>query len=259
MNNRAISQVFIDEHLIDAALTSLKISSGISGHVELNADNSDGRVVLHVAGTRLTYRGEIKRTVDRIAMLEDVKVRSCPDQKTLLITTLLTNAMAERCQELGIEFIDTAGNVFITDGAGILINIRGRKTIEEANARSEKTITPAALRMMFAFLAQPSMLNEPYREISTAAQVSTGAIGAALQTMETRGFIGTTAGGRRIINSPEQMLSEWATGYASRLRPKLKKFRFAAPESGLVLEQWHPEMRVSAWGAKWRRKRSRAI
>ena len=250
MNNRMVQRPVFDQQLIVQALVSLQGSTGITGEQLPDGECSDGRVLLHLAGTRLEYRCEIKRTVDRMAQLDDIKVRSQPDQKTLLITTLMTSAMAGRCQELGIEFIDTAGNAFLKNGTGILIHIAGRNIGKQAIARLDKAITPAALRMMFAFLAEPSMLNQAYREISMSVQVSTGAIGPALQTLEARGFIGTTASGRRIINSPGQMLSEWATGYASRLRPKLTKFKFSAPDAAAIREQWCPELRTSAWGGE---------
>ena len=76
--------------------------------------------------------------------------------------------MASRCRELDIQFIDTAGNAYVTDGQGILINVTGRK-LEKGSlfAEREMTITPAAIRMMCAFLASPSLLTAPYRGIST--------------------------------------------------------------------------------------------
>jgi hypothetical protein len=111
------------------------------------------------------------------------------------------------------------------------------------------TITPAAVRMMFAFLAIPSMLNAPYRDISVSVQVSTGAIGKIFEVLEARGFIGVAPDGRRIITSPELMLGEWATGYLSRLRPKLKKFRFTISNPNDFLG-WNPGLRVSAWGGE---------
>ncbi len=202
MNSSVAIPTVLDEQLIDLALASLQRSTGIVGVLDRSTGHQDGQVTLNVAGTSLAYRGEIKRYVDRMAILDDIKVRSAPGQPTLLITALITSTMAERCRALGIEFIDTAGNAYLSNGAGILIHISGRKNAKDASVSADKNITPAALRMMFAFLAQPSMLNQAYREISASVQVSTGAIGAALQTLEARGFIGTTASGRRIINSP---------------------------------------------------------
>jgi hypothetical protein len=152
---------------------------------------------------------------------------------------------------LVFQFIDTAGNAYITDGEGILINVAGRRKEKESLiAAREMTITPAALRMIFAFLADPSMLNAPYRDISTSVQVSTGAIGKVFETLKARRFIGNAPGDKRVITSPEHLLSQWATGYMSRLRPKLKKLRFTAPDLDYFRNRWSPEFRVSAWSGE---------
>lgn len=240
-------------HLIADALDGLQESTGITGQL-VRVDSVDSAkiiVSLAVAGKTLEYVGAVKPIIDRFLTLDDLKARSVVHQSTLLVCGPLTSAMATRCRELEIQFIDTAGNAYITDREGVLINVTGRKTEKESLvAAREMTITPAALRMMFAFLADPSMLNAPYRDISMSVRVSTGAIGKVFETLEARGFIGTAPGGNRVINSIELLLSEWATGYMSRLRPKLKKFRFAAPNPSDLLTQWAPELRVSAWGGE---------
>lgn len=238
-----------EAQIIGEALNGLRRSTGIIGELLQAKAGSADEVSLRVADTRLQYVCAIKRNVDRLTLLDDIKARAPLDRNTLLVCTPLTTTMAARCNELGIQFIDTAGNAYLTNGAGILINVTGRKE-HESSLRPDKTITPAALKMMFAFLAQPSMLNAPYRDISAAVHVATGAIGKALAAMEHRGFIGTTPRGRRIIHSPELMLSEWATGYTGRIKPKLKTFRFSAVSPTDFIAAWTPEMRRSAWGGE---------
>jgi len=228
LNDNQIYAVSSSEvQLITEALDGLRESTGITGRLLDEVGRADAKLSLQVAGKSLQYVCEVKQNIDRFLALDDLKARSIANQSTLLVCNPLTNAMAARCHELDIQFIDTAGNAYLTDRAGVLINVTGRRMEKESLiAAREMTITPAALRMMFAFLAKPSMLNAPYRDISMSVQVSTGAIGKIFETLEARGFIGTAPGGNRIINSAELMLSEWATGYMSRLRPKLKKFRF---------------------------------
>jgi hypothetical protein len=237
--------------LITKALDGLRESTGITGRLLGEVGRADAKVSLQVAAKSLQYVCEVKQNIDRFLTLDDLKARSMANQSTLLVCNQLTNAMAVRCHELDIQFIDTAGNAYITDRAGILINVAGRKRGKESLiAAREMTITPAALRMMFAFLAEPSMLNALYRDISKSVRVSTGVIGKVFDTLEARGFIGTAPDGNRIINSPELMLSEWATGYMSRLRPKLKKFRFAMSNPSDLRSDWNPGFGISAWGGE---------
>lgn len=245
-------------YLITDALEGLRQSTGIAGEilpagiVSANGARSDGRVVLHVAGKSLQYNCEVKHMVDRFVTLNAVKARSIlAADTTILISPPLTSAMAARCQELDIQFIDTAGNAFITDRQGVLISVMGRKLEKELlRASRGSTITPAALRMIFAFLVEPAMLNAPYRDIASTVRVSTGAIGKVFETLEARGFIGTTSAGGRLIRSPELLLKEWASGYLNRLEPKLRTFRFSGPTPTELRKSWSPEFRVSAWGGE---------
>ena len=237
--------------LVEEALEGLRASTGIAGKLLRHSDRADARISIDIAGKSLQYDCEIKQQIDRFSTLEDLKARSAVDQTTILVSRQLTSALATRCQELDIQFIDTAGNAYLTDREGVLIMVTGRKSATASlDARRDSTITPAVLRMIFGFLADPSMLNMPYREISLAVQVSTGAIANAFATLEARGFIGTRPDGTRLIRSPDLLLSEWATGYMQRIRPRLQKYRFTAPDPHELGRKWNPQFRMSAWGGE---------
>jgi hypothetical protein len=184
-------------------------------------------------------------------MLRDLKARGLATTDRLLVSSPLSHELAATCRELGIQFIDAAGNAYINDGKGLYIYISGRRAHDESwNALEGSTVTPTALRMMFAFLADPSMLNAAYRDISVAARVATGAIGKVFDTLEARGFIAKAPNGKRIIAAPELLLSEWATGYLSRLKPKLKTYRFRGPSPHDFREKWNPGIRVAVWSGE---------
>jgi hypothetical protein len=216
-------------------------------HAERDADAA---VLLAINGRKLRYECAVKKKVDRYALPLDLLNRLGNAQHTLLVSSPLSQEMANRCRELGLQFIDTAGNAYINDGAGVYVYVTGRRGGDLHQAPVNNTMTPALLRMMFAFLAEPAMLNAPYRDISIRAQVSTGAIGKALDTLESRGLVGTTAGGKRMIRTPELFLNEWASGYAGRLKPKLRKYRFATDDLDKFLNRWNPGLRLSAWGGE---------
>ena len=234
--------------LILVALHELKKSTDIDGIVGPSQEG-DATVTLNFAGTRLNYDCEVRPTIDRFHTLTDLKARSSANDNTLLISRALSYEMALRCRELGIQFIDAAGNAYITNQKGLLIHVAGRKINAGNLIAPEATITPAALRVMFAILSDPATLNSAYRDLSLSANISVGAIGKIWDTLENRGFIGTTSDGRRMIKAAEPLLSEWATGYLSRLRPKLRKLRFSTDNPSDILA-WNPEPAISAWGGE---------
>ena len=248
MNNSFISNGKVD--LIAAALSALRESTGIQSEILDDADgDADAAVLLTIGGRKLRYDCEIKNKVDRYALPLDLLNRLGNAQQTLLVSSTLSPDMANHCRGIGLQFIDTAGNAYINDGAGIYVQVTGRRGDIDHQLPVNNTMTPAALRMMFASLAEPALLNAPYRDISSRARISTGAISKAFEPLEARGLIGLAPNGKRMIRTPELFLNEWASGYSGRLKPKLRKYRFAIDNLDRLLT-WNPGFRLSAWGGE---------
>jgi len=235
--------------MVASALDALHDSTGIQGEI-LDKGNVDAAVLLMINGRKLRYNCEVKKKVDRYVLPFDLLNRLGNVQHTLLVSSPLSPDMAKRCRDIGLQFIDTAGNAYINDEAGVYVHVSGRRVNAAVQPQVKNTMTPMALRMMFASLAEPELLNTSYREISIRAHISTGAIGKALETLESRRLIGTAPGGKRMIRTPELFLNEWASGYAGRLRPKLRKYRFATDNLDKFRDQWNPKFRISALGGE---------
>jgi len=244
MNKLSVLSPTLEEaDLIGRAIAELEETLDLHGRIlPKKAHQWDADVLLEVAGQELRYVCEVKHKIDRRSALLDLKTRGLAKPEGLLVTSYLSHELASACRELGLQFLDTAGNAYLDNGAGVYVYISGRRPHDlSRNTLEQATITPAALRMMFGFLADPSMLNAPYREIAPAVMVSTGAISKVFDTLETRGFIATLPGGKRVIAAPELLLGEWATGYLSRLKPKLKSYRFSGPPPAEFSRRWFPE------------------
>lgn len=235
---------------IASALEALHDSTRIQGEVlDMPNDDTVAAVLLTINGRKLRYDCKIKKKVDRYALPLNLLNRLGNAQRALLVSSPLSPDMATRCRDIGLQFIDTAGNAYINDGAGIYIYVTGRRGDAEIQFPANNTMTPGALRMMFAALAEPTLLNAPYRDISMHARIAIGAISKAFDTLESRELIGSTADGKRMIRTPELFLNEWASGYAGRLKPKLRKYRFAIDNLDEFLN-WSPGFRLSAWGGE---------
>jgi hypothetical protein len=238
-----------EAELVALALDALRDATGIQGEILDHPDaGADATVLLTVNGRKLRYDCEIKKTVDRYALPLSLLNKLGNARDTLLVSSPLSPDMADRCRDIGLQFIDTAGNAYINDGAGIYVHVAGRRGNAGRQLPADNTMTPAALKMMFAALAEPALLNAPYRDISIRARISTGAITKAFDTLAARELVGT-AGGKRMIRTPELFLNEWASGYAGRIKPKLRKYRFTTDNVDRFLN-WVPELGMSAYGGE---------
>jgi hypothetical protein len=190
---------------------------------------------------------EAKGIVDRRDQLLTFKTLH---NGTVLITRSMSSAMAEQCRELNIQFIDHAGNCFLRQ-SGLYVFIVGVKDTTKAEQVATRGLTPAALRVVFAILAQPSILNSNVRRIAEVSLVSHGAAGAALIVLEEIGFFTTAGTGRRVLTTPERWLDAWTEGYLGRIRPKLERHRMSSPVSlPATIQRVSPQIREVALGGE---------
>lgn len=183
------------------------------------------------AGYHWSYRFLLKRDIDRYSKLFVLRTREQRDD-WLLICNPLSPDLSMYCREHGIQFIDQAGNCYLRRD-GLIVFVCGLKA-DMQSTTPDKGITPAALKLMLAALSSPAVLNRSYRSIAPAAMISTGAVGAALDSLVSLGLVDEAPGRTRFIGSPEKLLDTWTTGYVGLLRPRLSRQRFS---SSLPLEQ----------------------
>lgn len=242
--------------LLDRALGALAARTGlavaVTGQPPVVAGQyrPDATVELQWEGRSYRYVVEAKATIDRAVALANARrqLHAYADEG-LLVTEYLTPELARRCRdELQLQFIDAAGNAFLRR-PGLYVFVTGEKHPDPpARVAARGAGTVNALRVVFALLCRPALLDAPYREIAAAAGVALGTVGGVLGDLERRGHLVGDKGQRRLV-ARERLLDEWATTYPLRLRPRLRpqRFRVENPEAwqGLVL----PDGRA-AWGGE---------
>jgi len=226
--------------LLDNALGALTRTTGLNAVVVTSEPKPpkgarpDAAIEIDEGGRRFRFFVEIK-VIDRAVALAAAKHQLEPyGRKGVLVAPYLTAELAQHCRDkLGLQFIDTAGNVYLRV-PGLYVFVRGgRPHPLTPTALSTRGGTATALRVVFVLLCRPELLNAPYREIVAAAGVALGAVGWVFFDLQGRGYI---AAGRRKRNrrflEPARLLDEWVTNFPIKLRPKLNPRRFRAPDLG---------------------------
>jgi hypothetical protein len=244
-----------DSDLLQCAFDALRRTTGLEGRLvaiqdpKQDGQRADAVVEIVAEGKRHRYVIALKR-VDRFATLGMVKHQlERYDQPGLLIAPYITPDVAERCRELHIPFIDTAGNAYLHE-PGLLVFVKGQRTriadISGADTMA-RAGTTTALRVIFVLLCRQELLNAPYREMVRAAGVALGTVGWVFYDLQGRGYTtgGLRKGGRRLLE-PQRLFEEWVTNYPMRLRPKLNPKRFRA-----MTPDWWQHADVTTYGAQW--------
>ena len=208
----------------------------------------DAAIQIEANGRRFRFLAEIK-TVDRAVALGGAKHQlEAYGQPGILVAPYLTPELADQCRRrLDLNFIDTAGNAYVR-APGLFVFVRGERApahrVTAVGVRGRGTVT--ALRVLFALLCKPELVNAPYRDIVAAAGVALGAVGWVFFDLQQRGYItgGLRNRNRRLLERM-RLLDEWVTNFPIKLRPKLNPRRFHAPDPG-----WWQQARLER-GARW--------
>lgn len=243
-----------EEQTLAKALEALRNTTGIDAEITAREQRpgygtyEEAKVILKPEGQpHQFYIAEIKR-VDRFAILADIKYRlGKHTNEMLLVAPRITEEMADKCKELDLQFIDTTGNAYL-NRPGLFVFIKGQRpneTFKLDRPEGKRAVTPTNLRVVFALLCKPELLNATYRDIKDAAEVALGTIGWVFFDLDERGY---TVGdkNKRVLLERQKLIQEWVTNYPIKLRPKLnvKKFRAIDPD-------WWHKLDVRQYDAQW--------
>lgn len=217
--------------LLHAAGQALQRTTGIDARIHpapIGRDHgADAIVDLLFERRKHRFHAEIK-TVDRFATPALIQARGKKwPEPPLLVAPFITREVAERCRQLQLPFIDTAGNAFL-EGPGLFVYVVGQPRPAEPREGNFRALNPAGLQIAFALACRPALLQTTYREIAARAGVALGTVGPVLKDLEARGYVRFRKGLDRKLVDPQRMIEEWVTHYPVTLRPKLNPRRFQA-------------------------------
>ena len=137
---------------------------------------------------------------------------------TLVFTTFVATKTAEAFRPAGVQYLDTAGNAWITFGE-VLLDVRGRPRPERTTTGSRATgnlFSTGRAQVVLALLAWPHLWNAPQRDVAHAAGVSLGQAHNTLTLLAQAGY-------GRDVARPErtELLDLWAAAFPTGLAQKL--------------------------------------
>lgn len=220
-----------EQRILNEAEHALERTTGLAVKIHPAPVGKDRGIdaVLELIRDRRKHRFLVKvKAVDRFETPALIKAKGEAHGKpTLLVAPYITREVAERCRQLHLPFVDTAGNAFL-EVPGLLVYVVGNTKPAKLHHNRFRALNPAGLQIAFALGCRPTLVQTTYREIAARAGVALGTVGPVMKDLENRGYLQfKKKADRRFIN-PERMIEEWITHYPVTLRPKLNPRRFKA-------------------------------
>lgn len=239
----ALAPLGLRSHVVEAqGLTDKDRADAI---IEIGRDNGhDDSSATH---GMVRYAVEVKRQITSANVGPVVHELLGRHDKPLLATSYVSPAIAVDLRKLGIQFIDTAGNAWLSN-RDFVIWAKGERprarhlaqTSERpaggwASDDSGRAFQPRGLQVVFTLLCDPARINKSFRELALMSDVAHGTVQLVIADLEHAGFVRTlgnnprsSRGTRRMFNLGE-LLRKWTDAYARTLRPRTFMVRYYAP------------------------------
>jgi hypothetical protein len=205
--------------LTDYGVTAELIGTG----AKAAATHVDAILNFELGGKRQKMLVEVKRWLTPATIGQVVAHLRELGDNTLLVTDYVTPQVAEKLKALDIAFVDTAGNAYLRRPP-TLIWVTGRKlATTPARLKAGRAFQPMGLKLLFALLCRPDMVNVGVREIAKFAGVAHGTVGGVLADLRNLGFVVETGNQRtrvRKLRNRHKLLMQWAEAYARTLYPQ---------------------------------------
>jgi len=217
-----------EKKLIQAILEKVRISLALAGKTanvkfsSINAQNCDGAISFG----NVKKNVELKKALAKPQLLS--VIRQCKDHNCMLFTEYLTEAAAKELAGCGIEFADSAGNLFLKlpEHTFFIMNCKRANDISRER-NSGRMFAPSGLKLIYILLTAPEMLQANYRVLQEKSGVSLGSVGYIMADLKQYGFLLELDGKLRFADKAK-LIERWCLAYSEKLRGKLRIQRYSA-------------------------------
>lgn len=203
---------------------------------------------------------EIKRNLQpaNLGALIDQINRLPGPQPGLLVADYINPRMAERLEEAGVQFLDTAGNAYINRHP-VYVLITGKKQTRIIDSpdlsQTNRAFEPKGLLVTFAFLEDPSLAAKPYRDIALVSGVAVGTVGWVINALKAGQYLQVDAKTRkRRITNYDRLLDRWVSAWPEKLKHKYLLGQFTPKDP-----HWWEHTRIQNYGGYWGGETAAAI
>ncbi|MBI3777292.1 MAG: hypothetical protein HY273_17430 [Gammaproteobacteria bacterium] len=218
------------------ATTIVKVRAELPG--------GEADAVIELAGGKQLIAA-VKRTLTPANLGQAVAQLKRFRKPGILVTEHVTPPMAERLKELDVAFIDTVGNAYVRLPNFFVYVTGGKPRAPAEREKRVRALRPTGLKVIFALLCRPDLINAPYRDIAAAAGVALGTVNWVFFDLRRLGYVRETKARGRIYENRPGLTDQWVEAYARELRPKLKPRRYRVAngdwwktEDLATLEMW---------------------
>lgn len=165
-----------------------------------------------------------------------------------LMVPMIYPKIAVELVELGVNFLDTAGNMYL-NVPEVYILRTGRKAKEAVEGMPKgRMFSEAGIKLLFGMLQGEDFMSLPYREAAMVIGVSPATISIVARELAEGGWLYESRG-KRVLAKKGELLRRWAMAYYEKLRPKLLVGRYET--RAVDIRHDFKRLDIGQWGGRW--------
>ncbi len=237
-----------ERKLTASALNQLAINTGLVGNVKehkaFRGKQSQNNALIMFEQSEAKLIAELRNWAsdnESRTLIRQLQ-RSGEDHEKVLICDYINEELGRRLREAKVNYLDKAGNAFL-ELPPLYVSIQGKEPAHKsATGKSRRLFTEPGLKVIFALLTNPDLLNSNYRQIANSANVTMGAIGWVLNELKEEAYIVENQRVLRWMDRP-RLLKKWVEEYPT-LRKKVELGKYYTQEG-----RWWESLSLSKYDA----------
>jgi hypothetical protein len=235
--------------IVDIALENLEKETQIAGTWAPNGlKELDGRLTLMVENERLDFNTEIKTELRNHIIPQIVNYNRQFDPFLLVVGRLFPK-IKEQLRQHNVAYLEGNGNFFFKRGQK-WIQIDGNPPLVMEPDAKNRAFTKTGLKVVFEFLLDGALVNQPYRRIAERTQTSVGNITNIIQGLKQEGFVVPLTKNKIELTNREELLRRWTEAYEDSLRPTLKMGTFRLANANVAWQDIDFNFEKTKWGGE---------
>lgn len=172
-----------------------------------------------------------------LSQLEEI--RNTSNRPIIFIADYISKEGASQLKERGFNYIDTAGNAFISKD-DVMIYVEGQKRTVKHKTNQSRAFQEAGVKIIFHLLINSENLQNSYREIAQKVGVALGSVSNVMAELEELNYLMKTKE-KRVLKNKEELLERWLVEFNTVLKPRIirSRMKFIDPD---MAQNWRQKL-----------------
>lgn len=214
----------MEHEIIHKALEALKQTTGFEA-IFKDKEPLDGELKFTFNGVTYAFDVEVKQEL-RTHQLPQIENYFHSNADFLLVANRIFPKIKEELRQKDIPYLEANGNIYLkTDGLFLFVDTQ--KPIEAEKNKGNRAFTKTGLKVLFYLLQHKEAIYLPQRELAELTDVALGNIPQVIDGLKETGYLMPLNNKTFVWENRKALFERWLVAYATVLRPKLVKERYA--------------------------------